>query len=145
MNSSSLCWTSYCSSTTGFQWFGEADVSHFCCLLPIFYCFRPNIQIDKNALRCGILVEMIWILLMWIDDRLFLLAKRRDDAQAKSRGYMRVTKDEWLYVLHKWLYVFVLDTLHFPVNVGHLDFIKSILHPSIIAVILSQQPGPKVF
>ena len=50
MNSSSLCWTSYCSSTTGFQWFGEADVSHFYCLLRIFCCFRSNIQPDKNDL-----------------------------------------------------------------------------------------------
>ena len=52
MNSGSLIWGrgSHCWSTTGFQWFGEADVSHFCCLFLIFCVFRPIVNSDKNAL-----------------------------------------------------------------------------------------------
>ena len=50
MNSSSSSWGSDCSSTTIFQWFGEVDGYCFCCLLPIFCCFRPNTQSDENAL-----------------------------------------------------------------------------------------------
>ena len=49
MNSGSLRWESDSSSTTTFQWFGEADGYCFCCLLPIFCCFRPNTHSDKNA------------------------------------------------------------------------------------------------
>jgi hypothetical protein len=50
MNSGSSRWESDCSSTTTFQWFGEADDYCFCCLLPILCCFRPNTHSDENAL-----------------------------------------------------------------------------------------------
>jgi hypothetical protein len=51
MNSSSLSWASYCSSTSCFHPFVETDGVCFCCLLLIFCCFRPNVQSTANALR----------------------------------------------------------------------------------------------
>ena len=51
MNSSSLSWASYCSSTSDFHSSEEADAACFGCLLLIFCCFQPNIESDRNALR----------------------------------------------------------------------------------------------
>ena len=51
MNSGSSRWGSDCSSIAHFQWYREADVSHFCCFFLICCVFRPIVNSDENALR----------------------------------------------------------------------------------------------
>jgi hypothetical protein len=49
---------SHCSSIAHFQWYREADVSHFCCLFLIFCVFRPIVNSNKNVLRALTLASL---------------------------------------------------------------------------------------